>query len=84
MDLVDVAQRLDAEEKLKLKYRYLVRHGAIGEHTEVVREDRLLDVEPEKDVFFVSFDDRDVIWIKADEAIDVLPDDGIYGETAGH
>ena len=50
----------------------------------VVRTDKLLDVEPENDVLFVSFEDRDVIWVKLNEAIEVLPDDGVYGEAAGH
>ena len=82
MDLLSIAERLDAEEKLKLKYNCLVRAGSGQEHTQCVRIDKLLDVEPENDILFVSFDDRDVIWVRSEEAIEVLPDDGIYGETA--
>jgi hypothetical protein len=82
MDLVEIAERLDAEEKLKLKYRCFVKKKKVS--TEVVRVDRLLDVEPEQGVLFVSFDDRDVIWIKVQEAIEVMSDDGKYGEAAGY
>lgn len=82
MDLVEIAERLDAEEKLKLKYRCVVKKKK-NESAEVVRIDRLLDVEPEQGVLFVSFADRDVIWIRVQEALEVMPDDGKYGEAAG-
>ncbi|MDO8683997.1 MAG: hypothetical protein Q7N50_11005 [Armatimonadota bacterium] len=82
MDLVKIAERLDAEEKLKLKYRRFVSKG--DEQTQAVRMDKLLDVEPEQGLLFVSFDDRDIIWVRVEEAIEALPDDGVYGEAAGH
>ncbi|MDO8586883.1 MAG: hypothetical protein Q7T82_07560 [Armatimonadota bacterium] len=84
MDLVNIAERLDADEKLKLKYRCFVKSGYGQPHRETVRFDKLLDVEPERGVLFVSFDDRDVIWVHIQEALEILPDDGVYGEAAGY
>ena len=84
MDLVEIAERLDAEEQLKLKYRCFVKTGDGQQRKETVRIDKLLDVEPEKGTLFVSFADRDVIYVHVQEAIETLPDDGIYGEAAGY
>jgi hypothetical protein len=84
MDLLKIAEQLDAEEKLKLKYKCFVKGGDAESQSQVVRVDKLLDVEPEQGVLFVSFGDRDVIWIRVQEAIEVLPDDGVYGEAASH
>lgn len=80
MDLAQIDERLDAEEQLKLKYKFST--GRPGADAQVVRMDKLLDVEPESGIFFVSFDDRDVFWVKVEEAIEVLPDDGVYGEAS--
>ena len=79
MDLVEIAERLDAEEQLKL--RYITSAKAYG--ASVVREDKLLDVEPERDTLFVLFR-GEPIWIRKDEAIEILPDDGVYGEATDH
>ena len=84
MDLFEIAERLDADEKLKLKYRWIVKSGDGPPHRETVRFDKLLDVEPERGSLFVSFGDGDVIWVSAQEALEVMPDDGVYGEAAGH
>ena len=79
MNLVEIAERLDAEEQLKLRYRTPTSIGGRS----VIREDKLLDVEPERDTLFVLFQ-GEAIWIRKDEAIETLPDDGIYGEATDH
>ena len=84
MDLVEIGQRLDADEQLKVKYRCFMKAGDASPPNHVVRVDKLLDVEPERGLLFVSFADRDVIWVRMEEAIEVLPDDGIYGEAADY
>ena len=82
MDLVKIAERLDAEEQLKLKYKTPVAIGGSWQ-SPIVRMDKLLDVEPERDTLFVSFR-GEAIWIRIDEALEVLPDDGVYGEATDH
>lgn len=84
MNLVEIAERLDQEEKLKLKYKCLVKTGSGSTSAQVVRIDKLLDVEPDSGMLFVSFCDRDVIWVRVDEAIEAMTDDGVYGEAADY
>ena len=84
MDLVEIGERLDADEQLKLRYRCFTKTANGEPHGNVVRVDKLLDVEPERGTLFVSFADSDVIWVRVEEAIEVLPDDGVYGEAASH
>ena len=70
MDLFDLATRLDADERLKLTYRFPVSSGNGAVRYEV-RTARLLDVAAESDLLYVNHDDE-VIWIKVDEAIEVV------------
>lgn len=77
MDLETIAQRLDANEKLKVKYRLPVK-DASGETTWQVRVDKLLDVDVERSMLYVAFEGNSVIWVKKEEAIEVSPDDGVY------
>jgi len=74
LDLKEIAARLDAEEKLKLTYRFPVR-SADGQVDYETRCDRLLDVAEEANLLYVSHQ-GEVIWVKLDEAIAVAPDDG--------
>lgn len=75
IDLKEVAARLDAEEKLKLRYRFPVNRPDGEVHYEV-REDRLLDVAEEAQILYVSRA-GEVIWVKLEEAIEIVPDTGI-------
>lgn len=72
VDLVDIAARLDADEKLKLKYRFPVRL-ADGQVEYELRTGRLLDIAEEAKLLYVSHQ-NEVIWVKLDEAVDVVPD----------
>ncbi len=78
MEIESIAQRLDSNEKLKVKYRLPVK----GEDGSVVwqeRSDKLLDVDIERKMLYVAFQGNSVIWVKAEEVVAVLEDDGIYG-----
>lgn len=77
VDLSEVAARLDAEEKLKLRYKFPKRSRDGKEVTWCERCGKLLDVEEEANLLYVSQENA-VVWIKKDEALEVLPDDGIY------
>lgn len=77
VDLADLVARLDSEEKLKVKYRFPKRSRDGKEVTWTERCGKLLDVEEEGRLLYVS-QDSGVVWIKTDEAIEVLADDGIY------
>ncbi len=72
MDLANVAARLDADEKLKLTYRFPVS-ASNGTVKYEVRTAKLLDVAVDSDLLYVNHDDE-VIWIKLDEAIEVVAD----------
>ncbi len=72
MDLADVAARLDADEKLKLTYRIPVSTGN-GAVKYEVRTAKLLDVAVDSNLLYVNHDDE-VIWVKLDEAIEVVPE----------
>lgn len=78
MDIGQVSQRLDANEKLKVKYR-LPSRAEDGSVTWTVRADKLLDIDLERRMLYVSFEGNSVIWVKADEALEVSTDDGVYG-----
>lgn len=72
MDLTDVAARLDAEERLKLTYRFPVSLGD-GTVRYEMRTAKLLDVAVESNLLYVNHDDE-VIWVKMDEAVDISPE----------
>lgn len=71
ISLYDVAARLEADERLKLKYRFPVR-SADGSISYEVREGKLLDVAEESSLLYVSHK-GEVIWVKQDEVIEVAP-----------
>lgn len=72
VDISDVAARLDADEKLKLTYRFPVS-DADGRVDYETREGQLLDVAQDANLLYVSHRGN-VIWVKVDEAISVTPD----------
>jgi len=72
VDLSIIAEKLDADEKLKLAYRFPVC-AANGNVDYEDRSGRLLDVDAEAKLFYVSYG-KDVIWVKVDEVIDISPD----------
>lgn len=72
IDLSDIAARLDAEERLKLTYRLPVSSGG-GTVRYETRTARLLDVAEDKKLLYVRHE-GEVIWVKLEEAIEVLPD----------
>ena len=69
VDLADIAARLDADEKLQLKYKIRVRSADGGVAYET-RTGQLLDVAEEPRLLYVRHQDQ-VIWVKLDEAIEV-------------
>jgi hypothetical protein len=73
IDLSDIAARLDAEENLKLTYRFPVSSGG-GTVRYETRTARLLDVAEESNLLYVRHE-GEVIWVKLDEALEILPDD---------
>jgi len=77
MDLDSIAQRLDSNEKLKVRYRVQTRteDGCTAWHERV---DKLLDVDADQRKLYVSYQDDSVIWVSQDEALEIQPDDGIY------
>ncbi len=74
LDLSEIAEKLDKDEKIKITYRFPVR-SADGQVTYETRSGRLLDVAEEAKLLYVSYQGQ-VIWIKQEEAIDVCKDDG--------
>lgn len=72
MDLSNVAARLDADERLKLTYRFPVSSGR-GTVRYEVRTAKLLDVAVQSSLLYVNHDDE-VIWIKLDEVIELQPE----------
>ncbi|MCC6483301.1 MAG: hypothetical protein IT209_00515 [Armatimonadetes bacterium] len=77
MDLQTVSQRLDANEKLKVKYRVPIR-AEDGSVSMQERVDKLLDVDLERQMLFVAFEGNSVMWVQVAEALDVWLDDGVY------
>ncbi|MGC8861356.1 MAG: hypothetical protein ACP5R5_01125 [Armatimonadota bacterium] len=72
VDLHDIAARLDADEKLRLRYRFPVA-SAEGQVEYELRESRLLDVAEDAKLLYVSHG-GEVLWVKLEEAIEVIPD----------
>ncbi|MEN6584168.1 MAG: hypothetical protein ABFD54_17110 [Armatimonadota bacterium] len=72
VDISDVAARLDADEKLKLTYRFPVSN-ADGRVDYETREGRLLDISQDANLLYVAHSDA-VIWVRLEEAISVSPD----------
>ncbi|MCL5103222.1 MAG: hypothetical protein M1133_03785 [Armatimonadetes bacterium] len=72
VDLVEVAARLETEEKLKITYRFPVR-SASGDVTYETRQGDLLDVAEEAGLLYVSHR-GDVIWVKIEEVVEITPD----------
>ncbi len=72
VDLNDIAARLEADEKLRLKYRFPVS-SAEGTVDYETREGRLLDVAEDAKLLYVSHR-GEVLWIKLEEAIEVIAD----------
>lgn len=70
IDLSDVATRLDADERLRLTYRFPVSSGNGTVKYEVCTA-KLLDVAVESNLLYVNHDDE-VIWIKLEEAVEVV------------
>lgn len=71
MDLESVAQRLDANEKLKIRYRVPVK-AADGSQVLEERVDKLLDVDLDRKMLYVAFKGEAVIWVNRDEAIEIV------------
>ena len=72
IDLFDLAARLEADGKLRLKYRFPVSsaQGEVGYET---REGKLLDVAEDAKLLYVSHR-GEVLWVKLEEAIEVVED----------
>lgn len=75
VDLSEVAARLDADEKLKLRYRFPVS-SANGDVQYESREGKLLDVAEEARLLYVSHK-GEVIWIKLEEVLGISEDDEV-------
>jgi hypothetical protein len=69
VNLLEIAARLDEDERLMLKYRMPV--GAEGQVQWVVRVDRLLDVAEERGIVYVERDGEPA-WVAVDEALEVM------------
>lgn len=76
MDVKAIERRLEAGEKLKIKYRY-PRDTEKGTKWGV-RSDKLVDVSSELKRFYTTFRGDTPIWLKADEVIEISPDDCQY------
>jgi len=72
-DLVEVAARLDADEKLAVTYRFPV-NSANGQGEYETRQGALLDVAEEAKLLYVSYNDQ-IFWIKQDEVVSITPRD---------
>ena len=72
LDLSDIAAKLDADQKLKLTYRFPVSSGS-GDVNYETRTARLLDVSEESKLLYVR-QNGEVIWVKMEEALEVQPD----------
>lgn len=69
VDLSDIAARLDADEKLKVTYRFPVR-SADGDVEYETRAGSLMDVSEEAKLLYVA-QMGEVIWIKFEEVLDI-------------
>ena len=72
IDLSDIAARLDADEKLKLTYRFPVSSGG-GSFSYEIRTAPLLDVAPESNLLYVRYE-GEVVWVNVEEALEVSPE----------
>jgi hypothetical protein len=72
VNLDRIAERLDSDERFRLKYRFPVR-AADGQVDFEVREGKLLDVAEEAKLLYVSHK-GEVIWVKLEEAIEIVAD----------
>lgn len=69
LDISNIAERLDSDEKLELTYRLPVKTP--GGRTEFdMRTGRILDVAEEAKLFYVE-SDNGVIWVKLEEAVEI-------------
>lgn len=80
MDIAEIERRLQAGEKLKIRYRYpqggsQIRRDVYGERT-----DKLMDVSTELDRFYTLFRGTTPIWLESDEIVEIAEDDEIYQE----
>ena len=71
-DLFDLAMRLEADEKMTLRYSWPLSDENTGAVLYEERADPLLDVAEESGVLFV-YHNGDILKVLADEAIEVLP-----------
>ncbi|HUV05447.1 MAG TPA: hypothetical protein VMX94_10110 [Armatimonadota bacterium] len=79
MDLASIAQRLEAGEGLKIKYRYPIQPSDCRSGPRCgIRTDKLLDVSVELGRFYTVFRGEVPIWLEADEVLEITPDDGVY------
>jgi len=72
IDLYDIAARLEADEKFRLKYRFAVS-SADGEVDYETREGKLLDVAEDANLLYVSHR-GEVLWVKLQEVIELTED----------
>jgi hypothetical protein len=72
VDLANIAARLDADEKFRVKYQFPVR-SADGQVTHEVREGSLMDVAEHTGTIWVSCEGQP-IWVKNDEILEIIPD----------
>ena len=72
VDLTDLAARLDADEKLRVTYRFPAR-SADGQVECETRDGKLLDVAEEAGVLYVEHKGQ-VVWVKLEEVDQVAPD----------
>ncbi len=69
IDLFDIANRLEADEKFLLKYKFPVKR-VDGKVDYDIRDGQVLDVAEESGRIYVSYN-GEVIWVKLDEAIEI-------------
>ena len=73
VDLSEIADKLDRDEKLTVTYRFPVSTN--GDTQFETRTGRLLDVAAEAKLLYVSYEGQ-VIWIKDNEVISLTPEEG--------
>ena len=84
MNIASVERRLEAGEKLKIKYKYPIEAGETVSRSQCgMRSDKLLDVSTELQRLYVNFRGMIPIWLKVDEVIEITPDDGVYEDFVG-
>jgi hypothetical protein len=78
MDVKSIEHRLEAGEKLKIKYRYPLETYGANEARHGLRTDKLVDVSVDLERFYTNFRGGTPIWLNIDEVIEIVPDDGVY------